>query len=247
MFDHLTDEKRSRISVNSVPHRAELDAAFALAEAAEPGEWRVEEAGEGFRLVRGFAVGRPELSTRASYALAAASKSLVPRLLRGIDALEQGAASAQNDAASMRRELVAEREAHAATVARQATGATGPEYEVELLARYMTLSAAGDVGLTGTMPESNATHRLASYTRSLLTRWAGGASIARELSDDSMLRAQRLVDERAKFRADAEAEINELRAKLRDALDKVARGEVPEVLQPALKEAKKRARKGGAV
>lgn len=235
MFDHLTDKQRAGIHTNNCVRGSELAEARALCDAAEPGQWLVGGDGEKLRLVRYASNGsRPELSSLASFALAAASVTLIPRLLRGIDALEQGVATAQGEAASFRRSYAAEQDAHKATIERQSKGATGPEHELDLLAQYVTLSAAGDA----------AKHEhLGHYVCFLLTRWAGGASIAGELRPDVMERVKRQVEEREKHRAEAEAEIASLRVQLRDALGKVARGEVPEALQPALKEAKKRARK----
>lgn len=244
MSDHekLTDEERSRVHVNRCVRESELDEARAMVAAAEPGEWRAKGIAEGFCLTRYS--GEP-LAKRESFLLAAASVRLIPRLLGGIEALERALKSAWSDAACSRRELVRERDAHAATVKRQSEGKTGPEHELEMLAEYVMLAAAGDVTLTGTMPAGYEVRTLASYTRSLLSRWAGGASIAGELRGDVMTRERQRVDERAKFRAEEDAKTEELRRQLREAIEKVSRGEIPEVLKPALKEAKKRAKSGG--
>jgi hypothetical protein len=245
MSDHekLTDEERSRVHVNRCVRESELDEARAMVAAAEPGTWRVVEDAEVFRLTRHDP--KIPLAKRESFILAAASVRLIPRLLGGIEALERALKSAWSDAACFRRELVRERDAHAATVKRQSEGKTGPEHELEMLAEYVMLAAAGDVTLTGTMPAGYEVRTLASYTRSLLSRWAGGASIAGELRGDVMTRERQRVDERAKFRAEEDAKTEELRRQLREAIEKVARGEIPEVLKPALKEAKKRAKSGG--
>lgn len=244
MSDHekLTDEERSRVHINRCVRESELDEARAMVAAAEPGEWRAKGIAEGFCLTRYS--GEP-LAKRESFILAAASVRLIPRLLGGIEALERALKTAWSDAACSRRELVRECDAHAATVKRQSEGKTGPEHELEMLAEYVMLAAAGDVTLTGTMPAGYEVRTLASYTRSLLSRWAGGASIAGELGPETMARERRRVDERAKFRAGEEAETAELRRQLREAIEKVSRGEIPEVLKPALKEAKKRAKAGG--
>lgn len=244
MSDHekLTDEERSRVHVNRCVRESELGEARAMVAAAEPGEWRAKGIAEGFCLTRYS--GEP-LAKRESFLLAAASVRLIPRLLGGIEALERALKSAWSDAACFRQELVRERDAHAATVKRQSEGKTGPEHELEMLAEYVMLAAAGDVTLTGTMPAGYEVRTLASYTRSLLSRWAGGASIAGELRGDVMTRERQRVDERAKFRAEEDAKTEELRRQLREAIEKVSRGEIPEVLKPALKEAKKRAKAGG--
>lgn len=243
MFDHLTDEQRCRIHVNNTMRKADLEAARALTEAAEPGKWRVADVVGGLvtrAIVRHS--GEP-LVERASYDLAAESRALVPRLLRHVEELERGLATCSIVAASVRRDLADERAAHAATIKRQSEGATGPEHEVGLLALYVTLSAAGDVGITGTAPEAVTTHRLGEYTRFLLQRWAGGASISDVLTADSLARAKREVEERAQRRAAEAAETEALRTQLREALERVARGEVPEVLKPALKKMRDEARR----
>lgn len=249
MFDHLSDEQRGRIDVNACLRKADLEAAKELADGAEPGEWRVEEQmhgadGSTFRLVRhSDRRPHPELVERASFDLAAKSHTLVPRLLRGIDALERAVASAQADARAFRESYSREQDAHRATVGRQAKGATGPEHEVALIAQYVALSAVALVQLDGSPPDADKVAALGRYAHHLLAKWAGGASVARDLSADTVECVQRELDERAEFRAKEAAEIADLRARLKDALDKVARGEVPEVLQPALKEAKQRVRK----
>lgn len=249
MFDHLSDEQRGRIDVNACLRKADLEAAKELADGAEPGEWRVEEQmhgadGSTFRLVRhSDRRPHPELVERASFDLAAKSRTLVPRLLRGIDALERAVATAWGEARSFRESYSREQDAHRVTVERQAKGATGPEHEVALIAQYVALSAVALVQLDGSPPDPDAVQSFGRYTKYLLSKWAGGASVARDLSADKMEWVKREVEERTQIRAKEAAEVADLRAKLKDALERVARGEVPEVLQPALKEAKRRARK----
>lgn len=152
--EHLTDEERSRICVNHCVRESELVAARAFCAAAEPGE-----------LWARSSVRIPDKPEALAFLLDAVR--LVPRLLGGIAVLEKALRHAWLDAASLRRELSAERNAHAETMKRQMEGKT-----------------------------------------------------------------------------EQDAETAELRRQLREAIEKVARGEVPEVLQPAVREAKKRAKSG---
>lgn len=99
---------------------AEIENARNEAGREEPGDWRVRDG----RVVR-YGTWMPVAAASALHFLAMCF-TWVPQLLRCVRALEDALRSAWREAAGARRELAEERERHAETTKRAATGEWGP-------------------------------------------------------------------------------------------------------------------------
>ena len=226
----MNRDECQRVSVNYCLSDEELGEARALVAGADAGEWRVRE-------------GRVERYSKApfeklagSLALMAASVSLVPRLLRGVEALEAALRSAWLEARSAKSELAREREERRQDAERRAKGQTGPEGELTILLAYLELEARWNA-----LRPSQA-HRRADYEEGLLRRWAGGQSFRRELSgslDSVKARVEEAETFDAQYAAEERAKTEDLRGRMVAAIDDLAAGRVPEELQGRVAQAKR--------
>jgi hypothetical protein len=213
----------------------DVEEAERLAEAAEPGEWRVADG----RVIQysGPPVERPE-----SLRFMARARSLVPTLVRVVYALRKALIRQIANAMSARSEWLREKEAldrHRKEVA-QAAG-TGPEREFATILSYIRARAFDQAvesirdadptippyreRWTGTSPDPDA---------DILRRWAAGHSVEAEIRDE--------VNEGVARKAAWISEVQQNRAKLADEVKEMRRlfaelreGRIPPELEPKKK------------
>jgi hypothetical protein len=130
----MTPGEAERVSINHCLRDDELEIFEGLADRAEPGAWVVREG----RVVR---YGGEELARKDSLLFIAAARGAVPRLVRGVRALETALRTAWAEATSWKRSVIAEREQHEAALARAADGKTGPIEDLEILIELAELGA----------------------------------------------------------------------------------------------------------
>lgn len=215
----MNDEEVNRIHVNKTVRDEEIEAAEALLSDVDPGVYRVKDGA----VVRYS--GEP-LTKPGTLLLFAKSYTLVPRLIQGIRTLET----------EVRKRWGEEQVGREEDALRRSEGRTGPEAELNLMARYLLADAAGshwreparvDVG----------------YVESLLRQWAGGKSVARELQgsvEAAEARAREHREAKVKIEQERDAELEALRSRLREAIEEVARGQIRDELKKTLRDAKRR-------
>lgn len=225
----MKDEEARRVDVNYCVRDSFIQEVEDLMRDIDPGCYRVKDGA----VVR---YGGEPLTNPRTLAFFAKCYSVVPTLLRGIKALEDSLRSAWIGEAGSRRELVAERQGRREDAERRSEGKTGPEHELSYLARYLIASAACPKTTFSTDPTRQ------DYVEQLLRRWAGGESIASVRSTVEMLEA-RAAEHKAsteRWAAEQEAKTEDLRKRLREAIEELARGQVREELKKPVREAKKR-------
>jgi hypothetical protein len=188
--------------------REEIEAAEALADAAEPGEWRVKDG-----VVVRF--GGELLSKPETLAFVAKTRTLVPRLVKAVFALRRAMIGLVTDAAVARAESKRSRDAldrHREEIA--AGVATGPEHELTLLVEATRL------GVRGTC----------EATAEFWKRWLAGHSIAAELRDD-VLRAHEHEAERKRIEQETRARFEADVVELRRLLAELRAGRLPPELE----------------
>lgn len=159
VYPTMNDQERKRVHINHCVSGDEQARAASLCEAADPGAWRV---------LRGAVVrfsGEP-LSEK-SLPLMAESVVLVPRLLRGIQALEDALTTAWAGIEVWKREYQREQDRHRQTAlrageARQADGGLKAIAELLKLSGEEHLPRAAD----------------------LIARWQGGEDVASYLESE---------------------------------------------------------------
>ena len=176
----MNQDEARRVSINDCLRDDELSTAHALCQQADPGDWRIADQ----RVVR-F---NGEPLTVASLPLMRAAVTLVPRLLRGVKALENALRAAWIDAESWKREHSREVERHRQTAFRGASGVRA-DASLHSIAELMRLSA--DVNLD----------RVAE----LLARYQGGEDIAGYLANE-LAWLRKYAAERAEAREAHQAE-----------------------------------------
>lgn len=204
-------EEARRVDVNHCVHDDELAKIDALCAEADPGTWRVVD-GEVVRYG-----GAPFANREASLRLMAAAVTALPRLLRGIRALENALRSAWLSASADRRAMIDAAEQHAEDMARGFQGQTGPESDIDVLAEAIELGwFSHRPGTIGT-----ARHRRDWLARSLRA-WATGVCLQKHRTyriDLDRLRAQKAEDDR--LRGEIEAETAQQRAEIRALLEEL--------------------------
>lgn len=225
----MNDEEVNRIHVNKTVRDEEIEAAEALLSDVDPGVYRVKDGA----VVRYS--GEP-LTKPGTLLLFAKSYTLVPRLIQGIRTLETEVRKRWDEVKVLRREWGEEQVGREEDALRRSEGRTGPEAELNLMARYLLADAAGshwreparvDVG----------------YVESLLRQWAGGKSVARELQgsvEAAEARAREHREAKVKIEQERDAELEALRSRLREAIEEVARGQIRDELKKTLRDAKRR-------
>lgn len=225
----MKDTEVGRISVNHTVRDSELEEAEALLQDIDPGRYRVE----GGAVVR---FGGEPLTNPRTLAFFAKSWSLVPRFIVGIRTLETALRQAWNETSIWKREFAEQRDGRQEDAERRSAGQTGPEGDLRLVARYLkaAVEAPSSMGRDPTDP---------TYVEQLLRRWAGGESVGGELTSSVLMLEARAKDHRestARYAAEQQAEVAALKARLLEALDEVARGQIREELKKPLRDAKKR-------
>jgi len=158
----MKDDESKRVSVNHCVRDDEIEAAQKLCDEADPGEWYAR--GGRVQRFNGVAVGSDK-----SLALMAAARSLVPRLLRGIRALEDALRVAWTSEAGWRREYNAEVERHRQT-ARRGAEAARADGGIHAIAALLAYSDPARINVD----------RVADF----LQRWQGGEDVAAVLKDE---------------------------------------------------------------
>lgn len=210
----MKNEEAARISVDHCVRDSEIEEIQGLLNAADPGEWRPTE--DGLRRYSGTFERRAE-----SLLFAARARSFVPRLLKGIRVLEEALASARIEVALWRREAIEHRERAEQDARRRSEGQTGPEDELQYLARLAELS--------GQLEPSGRMHNAGSFGRrleGLLREWTGGRSIRSELVSEIESIEHRLVEKR-KAREERDAETKTARDRLLSFVARLEAGDVP--------------------
>lgn len=151
----MKDEIAREVHINNCVRDSEIEELERLCKEADPGDWRVVN-----DEVQRYG-GRPFERREASLRLMARAVTAIPRLIRGVRALEEALANARADAACARNEWLRERDGREADALRRSEGRTGPEDEIAMLARLVQYGAF--------QPR---------YLEELLRQWAGGKSIA---------------------------------------------------------------------
>jgi hypothetical protein len=231
----VKDSEVSRISVNHTVRDSEIEEAEALFQDIDPGRYRVE----GGAVVR-FS-GEP-LTNPRTLTFFAKSWSIVPRFIVGIRTLETALRQAWNETSIWKRECVEEREGRKEDALRRSEGKTGPERELRLVARYLAACAELPSSM-GRDPNDT------TYVEQLLRRWAGGESVAHELASSVESLEARVREHRAfhaKYDAEQKEEVAALKARLLEAIEEVARGQIRDELKKPLRDAKKRLKASGA-
>lgn len=226
----MKDEEVRKIHVNNTVRDSEIAEAEDLLRDVDPGSYRVKDGA----VVR---FGGEPLTNPRTLNLFAKSLSVIPRLITGIRTLEDALRRAWDDASGSRRELIAEREGRREDADRRSAGKTGPDWELSLVARYLVASAQcpNTFGGDRTNPV---------YVEQLVRRWAGGESIAggslRGIVESLEARAKEHAETTARHAAEREVEVAALKARLLEANEEVARGQIREELKKPLRDAKKR-------
>lgn len=201
-----------RVHVNSCLLDEELAEIRKLCEGAEPGEWQVK--GDEMSETNPLAVTRyngEPVRSRGSFALMAAAVGVVPRLLKGVRVLEEALRLAWIDAASWKRDYLEERRAREEDARRRSEGKTGDDHELRMLAGLAKLGACSGERLEG-----------------FLRTWAGGGSVNVGGALLSELRfAEKRHAERESASAAVDAEVEDLRRKLRERLAQIDSGAQP--------------------
>lgn len=152
---NMNREEARRVSINHCLQDDEIEGAESLCKQADPGAWRV---------AHGRVVGyREQILGPGSLQLMAASVCLVPRLIRGIRALEEALRSAWASAETWKNQYSRERDAHTATAHRAAAGER-MESGICAVAELVALTSGREQNLP----------RIAD----LLRRWQGGEDVA---------------------------------------------------------------------
>lgn len=225
----MKDAEVSRIHVNNTVRDSEIEETEALLQDIDPGRYRVKDGA----VVRWS--GEP-LTNPRTLAFFAAAWSIIPRFILGLRTLETALRQAWNETAIWKRECVEEREGRKEDAERRSAGKTGPEGDLVLVARYLkaAVEAPSSMGRDPTDP---------TYVEQLLRRWAGGESVGGELTSSVLMLEARAKDHRestARYAAEQQAEVAALKARLFEAIDEVARGQIREELKKPLRDAKKR-------
>ena len=146
----MDDEEVRRVHINNCVRDSELVEADALVAAADPGEWR--------HVMRYGA--KPLERLDGSLALMAASVRLVPRLVRGIRALEEALRSAWITDTRYRREREEMIKRHEEAMVRANAHESGPDHEIDVMVRATELGCMRP-----------------GLLRLMLRKWAMGESI----------------------------------------------------------------------
>jgi hypothetical protein len=231
----VKDSEVSRISVNHTVRDSEIEEAEALLQDIDPGAYRMREG----RIER---FGGEPLTNPRTLTFFAKSWSIVPRFIVGIRTLETALRQAWNETSIWKRECVEEREGRKEDALRRSEGKTGPERELRLVARYLAACAELPSSM-GRDPNDT------TYVEQLLRRWAGGESVAHELASSVESLEARVREHRAfhaKYDAEQKEEVAALKARLLEAIEEVARGQIRDELKKPLRDAKKRLKASGA-
>ncbi len=183
----------SRVSVNHCVRDDEIERVEAMLSAADAGEWRVVDG----RVQR---YGGKPLEKPGSLALMAESVSIIPRLVRGLRALEEALANAWAGEASWKAQCVRERADHAAAMGRANARQTAPEHEIN------TLVAAIEAGAVN-----------ARAVPGMLRAWAMGESMGEgsyRLTLNDLAAAQKRASEEKAFRVERDTETQRGRAEV---------------------------------
>ncbi len=183
----------SRVSVNHCVRDDEIERVEGMLAAADAGEWRVADG----RVQRWG--GKP-IEKVGSLALMAACVSIIPRLIRGLLALEEALANAWAGEASWKAQCVRERAEHAAAMERANARQTAPEHEIN------TLVAAIEAGAVN-----------ARAVPGLLREWAMGESMGEgsyRLTLNDLAAAQKRASEEKAFRVEWDAKARRERAEV---------------------------------
>jgi len=231
----MKDSEVSRIHVNNTVRDSEIEEAEALLKGIDPGAYRVRE-GQIERF-GGEPLAKPE-----TLAFLAKSERIVPRFILGIRTLETALRQAWNEATIWKREFAEQRDGRREDAERRSAGRTGPEGDLRLVARYLkaAVEAPSSMGRDPTDP---------AYVEQLLRRWAGGESVGGELTSSVLMLEARAKDYResmARYAAEQQAEVAALKARLLEAIDEVAKGQIRDELKKPLRDAKKRLKASGA-
>lgn len=231
----MKDAEVSRISVNHTVRDSELEEAEALLQDIDPGEYRVR----GGRIER---FGGQSFEKPGTLAFLAKSERLVPRFIVWIRTLETALRQAWIEAAGWKREFAEQRDGRREDAERRSAGKTGPEGDLVLVARYLkaAVEAPSSMGRDPTDP---------TYVEQLLRRWAGGESVGGELTSSVLMLEARAKDHResaARYAAEQKEEVAALKARLLEAIDEVAKGQIREELKKPLRDAKRRLKASGA-
>jgi hypothetical protein len=194
----MKDDEARKVSINHCVRDSELAEMRATCDAADPGEWRVV----------GGVVTRysgPPVSTPESLQLMAKSRGWLPRLLKGVEVLEEALRGAWASEASFRATLMRERDNFAADLDRAKRGETGPQSDLDVIVEAVQIGAVD-----------------ARYLGVLLRRWARGESTQAGLYAVDIERERARVAEEKRIRAEVEEtlkrereEIHALAAELR--------------------------------
>lgn len=190
----MKDSEVASVHINSCVRDSELREMREASDAAEPGEWYLREG----RITRHD--GTP-VASKGSLNLMARARGWIPRLVRGIEVLEESLASSRVNAASFRRELLAAREQHVEDLKRAHGGETGPEYDLDVIVEAVQIGAMD-----------------ARYLKFILGRWAKGESTQAGLHSFDIERARARVREEARIREEVKAEAERDRAEVRALL-----------------------------
>jgi hypothetical protein len=157
----MNELEQKRVHVNDCLSDKEIQEIADSEKGIMPGQWVVRNGR--IEHFRGTPIDEPSL------AYAAASRLVIPTLLRGVRALENALRDAWSEARSWRSEYTRERDNHQATARRGETQRRA-DYGLESIARLLALSA----------DQPGQLHRAAD----LLQRWYGGEDIAPLLRHD---------------------------------------------------------------
>lgn len=190
----MKDSEAASVHINHCVSDSELSEIRWTADAAEPGAWYVRDG----RITRHN--GDPVASPK-SLDFMARARGWVPRLLKGIEVLEESLAISRVNAASHRRELMAAREQHVEDLKRAHGGETGPEYDLDVIVEAVQLGCMDG-----------------RYLKFILGRWAKGESTQAGLHSIDIERARERAREDARIREEVKAGEERDRAEVRALL-----------------------------
>ena len=209
----MNDQEAASVHVNHCVRDSELEELDRLCQQADPGDWRVVDAE--VQRYGGKSFERREASLR----LMARAVTAIPRLIRGIRVLEEALRSARLSASIARRELMEERERHAADIERTTQARTGPDSDIDALVEVIEL---GEFSPRASKVYDSDRRHTSKWLARWIRAWASGVSVQEKpLMRLDVERARQRYAEEQRFRAEWDAEHRRERDEVRTLLEEL--------------------------